>query len=156
VNCLFRCFVFCFVFCSRFIFEKAGVPLPDGIPEVFNQKDLVLGLNTLWKRNPKQNKIVIKLNEGISGEGNVVLNLYKLHSFVDADDATRLKALDEAVRNIKYHVKVSWHRVGGSRVFVYVHLARSNALRLLLAACLISLSLCIAACTSLTVYSSSG
>mmetsp|Transcript_12987 Transcript_12987/g.39260 ORF Transcript_12987/g.39260 Transcript_12987/m.39260 type:complete len:794 (+) Transcript_12987:126-2507(+) len=90
---------------SRFIFEKAGVPLPDGIPEVFNEKDLILGLNELWKRNPKQNKVVIKLNEGISGEGNVVLKLYKLHELVDADDETRIKALEQAVREIEYHEK---------------------------------------------------
>lgn len=60
---------------SRQIFAESGVPLPDGSPKVQNHQDLAAAACDLWERQPTLQRIVIKLNEGISGEGNALLDL---------------------------------------------------------------------------------
>ncbi|WP_414529322.1 peptide ligase PGM1-related protein [Nodularia chucula] len=60
---------------SRQIFKESGVPLPDGSEKVLNQEDLAEVAASLWERQPTLQRIVVKLNEGISGEGNALLDL---------------------------------------------------------------------------------
>jgi hypothetical protein len=60
---------------SRQIFQESGVPLPDGSEQVWNSTDLAAAAADLWSRQPTLQRMVIKLNEGISGEGNAILNL---------------------------------------------------------------------------------
>ena len=63
---------------SREIFAESGVPYPDGSVLVFNAKDLAIKTAELWERQPQLQRVVIKLNEGFSGEGNALLNLHSL------------------------------------------------------------------------------
>ena len=63
---------------SRQIFADSGVPHPDGSELVSSVDDLVEATAQLWHRQPQLNKIVIKLNEGFSGEGNAILDLKPL------------------------------------------------------------------------------
>ena len=60
---------------SREIFAEAGIPFPDGSPLVMSVAALETELIALWQRQPYLDRIVIKLNEGFSGEGNVVVPL---------------------------------------------------------------------------------
>ncbi len=60
---------------SRQIFAESGVPLPDGSEKVWNHQNLAEVASDLWERQPTLQRIVIKLNEGISGEGNALLDL---------------------------------------------------------------------------------
>ncbi len=60
---------------SRKIFAEVDIPHPDGSFTVTNVYDLVQELFNLWHRQPDLNKIVVKLNEGFSGEGNAILDL---------------------------------------------------------------------------------
>ncbi|MEB3175543.1 MAG: peptide ligase PGM1-related protein [Cyanobacteriota bacterium] len=60
---------------SREIFAEAGIPHPDGSPQVSTVEDLLTEALALWRRQPGLPKMMIKLNEGFSGEGNVVLPL---------------------------------------------------------------------------------
>ncbi|MBW4557171.1 MAG: carboxylate-amine ligase [Trichormus sp. ATA11-4-KO1] len=60
---------------SRQIFAESGVPHPDGSEKVWNQQDLAEVACDLWERQPTLQRIVVKLNEGISGEGNALLDL---------------------------------------------------------------------------------
>ena len=60
---------------SRRIFAEAGIPYPDGSYTVRNVKDLIQELWLLWRRQPALKRIVVKLNEGFSGEGNAILDL---------------------------------------------------------------------------------
>ncbi|MFM6282571.1 MAG: carboxylate-amine ligase, partial [Dolichospermum sp.] len=55
---------------SRQIFQESGVPLPDGSELVKNCEDLANAGADLWERQPTLQRMVIKLNEGFSGEGN--------------------------------------------------------------------------------------
>ncbi len=65
---------------SREIFAESGVPHPDGSQLVFNAKDLAVVTAELWERQPQLQRVVIKLNEGFSGEGNALLDLRNLAS----------------------------------------------------------------------------
>ncbi len=57
---------------SREIFRAAGVDTPDGFEHLRDEQDLANGLAELKNRNPELKKAVVKLNEGFSGEGNVL------------------------------------------------------------------------------------
>ena len=66
---------------SRQIFAEAGIPHPDGSYTVRKVEDLIEELYGLWQRKPELKKIVVKLNEGFSGEGNAVLNLRPIQNY---------------------------------------------------------------------------
>lgn len=65
---------------SRKIFAESGVPFPDGSPLVWSHGDLAEVAADLWHRNPDLARMVIKLNEGFSGEGNAILDLRGLEA----------------------------------------------------------------------------
>ena len=66
---------------SRRIFAEAGIPHPDGSYTVRNEDDLVKELYSLWQRQPGLQRIVVKLNEGFSGEGNALLDLREIQEY---------------------------------------------------------------------------
>ena len=63
---------------SREIFAEAGVPYPDGSKLVYHPESLAQAAAALWERQPTLQRMVIKLNEGFSGEGNALLDLRPL------------------------------------------------------------------------------
>jgi hypothetical protein len=63
---------------SREIFAESGVPYPDGSEIMQTVNDLVEAAAELWERQPSLKRIVVKLNEGFSGEGNAILDLRKI------------------------------------------------------------------------------
>ena len=60
---------------SRQIFAETKVPHPDGSDSVWSVKELAIAAAELWQRQPSLKRMVIKLNEGFSGEGNALLDL---------------------------------------------------------------------------------
>jgi PGM1 C-terminal domain len=60
---------------SRSIFAEADVPHPDGSQLVHSPQDLAREVAALWERQPQLQRMVVKLNEGFSGEGNAILEL---------------------------------------------------------------------------------
>ncbi|MEE3719204.1 peptide ligase PGM1-related protein [Tumidithrix elongata RA019] len=60
---------------SRSIFAETHVPHPDGSPLVHSPHDLAKEAAALWDRQPQLRRMVVKLNEGFSGEGNAILEL---------------------------------------------------------------------------------
>lgn len=60
---------------SRQIFAEAEVPHPDGSESVWGVSDLAIAAAELWERQPHLKRMVVKLNEGFSGEGNALLDL---------------------------------------------------------------------------------
>lgn len=63
---------------SRQIFAECGLPHPDGSELVYNERDLAQVAAELWERQPQLQRMVVKLNEGFSGEGNAILDLRSL------------------------------------------------------------------------------
>lgn len=66
---------------SREIFADCDIPHPDGSHLVENIEDLLQEIANLWSRQPQLPKMVIKLNEGLSGEGNAVLDLMAIKDY---------------------------------------------------------------------------
>jgi hypothetical protein len=65
---------------SRQIFAESGVPHPDGSGRVWSVEELAIAAAKLWERQPQLKRMVVKLNEGISGEGNALLDLRGLEN----------------------------------------------------------------------------
>ena len=59
---------------SRTLFGEAGILYPDGTDLKFTEQELALAIAELWERS-KASRIVVKLNEGFSGEGNALMVL---------------------------------------------------------------------------------
>ena len=60
---------------SRALFARCGVPHPPGSDLAYSLDDLAEACAELWERVPDLRHAVVKLNEGISGEGNAPLAL---------------------------------------------------------------------------------
>lgn len=65
---------------SREIFAECHISCPDGSNQINTVEQLIVEATKLWARKPHLQRIVVKLNEGFSGEGNAILNLPKLEN----------------------------------------------------------------------------
>ena len=89
---------------SRRIFAEAEIPHPDGSYTVRNIDDLVEELWQLWQRQPHLQRIVVKLNEGFSGEGNALLDLRSIQEHIPTQDneATTKAALRKQLGEMSF------------------------------------------------------
>jgi len=89
---------------SRAIFAESGVPYPDGSDLVWNAEDLAVTTSQLWERNPELKRIVVKLNEGFSGEGNAILDLRVISGVApgSASSSTRIAAILERMEKMSF------------------------------------------------------
>jgi hypothetical protein len=60
---------------SRELFHRCGVPHPPGSGLVHDLEALAEATAQLWEDHPELERVVVKLNEGFSGEGNAPLEL---------------------------------------------------------------------------------
>lgn len=60
---------------SRRVFREAGIDLPDGSEGVRTRRDVAQELAALAARNPSVRRVLVKLDEGFSGEGNATFDL---------------------------------------------------------------------------------
>lgn len=70
---------------SREIFANCNILHPDGSQLVYNINDLIRETTLLLIRKPYLKKVVIKLNEGFSGEGNAVLDVSGISGLFSGD-----------------------------------------------------------------------
>ncbi|MGK7872206.1 MAG: peptide ligase PGM1-related protein [Xenococcaceae cyanobacterium] len=89
---------------SREIFAQCDLPHPDGSPMVSNLDDLVVAAAELWERQPQLKRMVIKLNEGFSGEGNALLDLRPIQNFAPgkATHSQRMAALRDRLEHLRF------------------------------------------------------
>lgn len=100
---------------SRQIFAEAKVPHPNGSGSVWNEMDLAIAAAELWERQPHLKRMVIKLNEGFSGEGNALLDLRAILEVAPgfASPAARVDALREQFHCLNFEAKdETWDRFG--------------------------------------------
>ncbi|MEM1238219.1 MAG: peptide ligase PGM1-related protein [Cyanobacteria bacterium P01_H01_bin.26] len=104
---------------SRGIFATCHVPHPDGSALKTSVKELAIATAELWERQPGLKRIVIKLNEGFSGEGNALLMLDELAAVApgQASHGERADAILEALAHLRFQaVHETWahfsHRIG--------------------------------------------
>lgn len=87
---------------SREIFAECEIPYPDGSLTVTNTEDLLRELYQLWSRQPELKRIVIKLNEGFSGEGNALLDLRPILDYAphNCARAATINALERQLEHL--------------------------------------------------------
>ena len=84
---------------SRQIFAESEVPHPDGSPLVWTVDDLAEAAAELWQRNPQLKRVMVKLNEGFSGEGNALLDLRPLQDVMVNE---RVKAIRNSFARMRF------------------------------------------------------
>jgi hypothetical protein len=84
---------------SRELFAACGVPHPAGSPLVTSLDDLAEVCVELWENQPQLHQLVVKLNEGFSGEGNALLPLAPLQ-LATASAAQRRRLVRRALDNL--------------------------------------------------------
>ncbi len=87
---------------SRQIFSECGIPHPDGSPLVREVSALVQEAAQLWQRQPDLQRMVVKLNEGFSGEGNALLSLADAPFDQNAALEQRLDFLHQQLPNLQF------------------------------------------------------
>ncbi len=89
---------------SREIFGEAAIPYPNGSALVWTVEDLAQVTVDLWERQPTLKRIVIKLNEGFSGEGNALLDLRSLSEFApgQASTAERVAIIGDRFQSLSF------------------------------------------------------
>ena len=81
--------------CRR-LFEEAGVDHPAGFEDLHSLDDIVDALGSLRERRPEAASAMVKLNEGVAGAGNALVDLAGLPgtAAAGARDALRQRVLD--------------------------------------------------------------
>jgi hypothetical protein len=89
---------------SREIFKRCGIPHPLGSELVHSQADLAVATAEVWEQDPSLKRIVIKLNQGFSGEGNALLDLRQLQEVAPGTvgHRDRVWAIAEAFHHLSF------------------------------------------------------
>lgn len=96
---------------SREIFAACGVPHPQGSDLTKCVRELAISTATLWERQPQLKRIVIKLNEGFSGEGNALLMLSELANVSPGkvSHEQRVAAILDAFKHMRFqYIHETW------------------------------------------------
>ncbi len=90
---------------SRKLFKQLNIPVPAGIENLHDIKDIASALCRLKQNNPVLQKAVIKMDEGFSGEGNAIF----YYKDIDAAD----EKLEEIItEKLPYYTRVVAMGVG--------------------------------------------
>jgi hypothetical protein len=89
---------------SREIFHRCGIPHPIGSELVFTEYDLAAVIADVWEQDPQLQRLVVKLNQGFSGEGNALLDLRSLHSLApgQASSQDRIRGILLALNRLSF------------------------------------------------------
>jgi hypothetical protein len=87
--------------CRR-LFAEEGVPHPIGFEDLESLDDVVGALARMRARRPEVAEAMVKLNEGVSGEGNAVVDLAGLP---EPGERGEIEALRERVRKMRLELE---------------------------------------------------
>lgn len=90
----------------RKIFMDEHVPSPLGHEDIGSKEDLIAAIAQMRKNKPAMRQVMVKLNEGVSGEGNAVVDLTGLPPVAGSDDPGRDDAmLEDRLRSMKFELQ---------------------------------------------------
>ncbi|WP_009634280.1 peptide ligase PGM1-related protein [Synechocystis sp. PCC 7509] len=97
---------------SRQIFAESGIPYPDGTNEsLWNVEELVAAISELWKCKPQLKRLVVKLNEGISGEANALFDLRPIQNISSQE---KPEAIKQQLQQMRFQAKSeNWENFSG-------------------------------------------
>ncbi len=75
---------------SRKLFREAEVPMPEGYEDLKNADEIFERILDLWELRPELKRVVIKINEGFSGEGNSIMPMDCLRGITDRAEARKI------------------------------------------------------------------
>lgn len=87
---------------SRQIFADEGVPYPLGVENLSSVDEVARAIADLRKQKNSLRQVLVKLNEGVSGEGNALVDLEGLPV---AGDAAEHESILERLRSMKFEME---------------------------------------------------
>jgi hypothetical protein len=87
--------------CRR-IFEELGVPHPLGVENLSSVDEVLDAITAMRAKKPSIQQLLIKLNEGVSGEGNALI---KLEGLPKPGDPGERAALAERLRQMSFELE---------------------------------------------------
>jgi hypothetical protein len=85
----------------RTIFMEENVPHPLGVENLGSKEDLIEAITQMRGRKPSIRQVLAKLNEGVSGEGNAVIDLTGLPA---PGDSKEKPMLEERLRAMQFEL----------------------------------------------------
>src|SRR5215475_1650812 len=85
----------------RTIFMEENVPLPLGVESLGSKEELIEAIAKMRARKPSMKQVLVKLNEGVSGEGNAVIDLTGLPA---PGDSKEKAMLEERLRSMQFEL----------------------------------------------------
>jgi hypothetical protein len=86
----------------RKIFQEEDVPHPLGYENLGSADEVIDAIAEMRGRKPSVKQVLVKLNEGVSGEGNAVVDLSGLPASGEPNERT---ALEERLRAMQFELK---------------------------------------------------
>ena len=86
----------------RKIFMDEDVPYPLGREDIGSKEDLVDAIAQMRRTKPSIKQVMVKLNEGVSGEGNAVIDLTELPA---PGDSKKVAMLEDRLRAMNFESK---------------------------------------------------
>jgi PGM1 C-terminal domain len=84
--------------CRR-LFSEVGIPHPQGVENLHSLDDLAEALCRMRRTRPSMTEAIVKLNEGVSGEGNALVDLTDL---ADPGSDHEREQLTERLRSMRF------------------------------------------------------
>ena len=85
----------------RTIFMEENVPHPLGVENLGSKEELIEAIAQMQARKPSIKQVLVKLNEGVSGEGNAVIDLSGLPA---PGDSNQKGMLEERLKAMKFEL----------------------------------------------------
>ena len=86
----------------RQLFARAGINHPLGFDNLTSIDDAVSAIGRMRAQRPTIAQAIVKLNEGVSGEGNATVDLSNLSEPIEAAIADRVRAMDFELRSTRF------------------------------------------------------
>jgi hypothetical protein len=86
----------------RQLFEEEGISHPVGLQNLATIDDVIDGIVGLRAKKPKLGKVLVKLNEGVSGEGNALVDLGDVP---EPGTDREVDAIRDAVRSMQFELE---------------------------------------------------
>jgi PGM1 C-terminal domain len=91
----------------RLLFQEEGVPHPIGRENLTSLSDAVTAIGAMRAERPGLEHVLLKLNEGVSGEGNAKVDLQGIAEPGSPDEAG---AIEERVRGMSFETDTTFDR----------------------------------------------
>ncbi|MDF2562775.1 MAG: hypothetical protein K0R99_4221 [Microbacterium sp.] len=92
--------------CRR-LFREVGVQHPLGVEDLHTREDVVRAIEAILDEHPGAQQLILKLDEGVSGSGNALVDLAGVHGL---EGATRSRAIVECLDRMQPELETltSW------------------------------------------------